>query len=70
VIAPAGVPDEILLKLNGSINRALQSDSFKQKFAIVGDEPAGGTPAHFARTIASDSEKWGEVVRRAGVKLE
>ena len=43
---------------------------FKDHFAAIGDEPAGGTPEEFAALIASDSEKWGEVIKRAGIKFE
>jgi tripartite-type tricarboxylate transporter receptor subunit TctC len=70
VIAPAGVPRPIVDKLNAAINKALKSDSFKEKFAKIGDEPAGGTPEDFAATIKADSAKWSEVVRRSGARLE
>ena len=70
VIAPAGVPQPIVDKLNAAINKALQSEAFKEKFAKTGDEPGGGTPEEFAATIKADSAKWADVVKRAGVKLE
>jgi tripartite-type tricarboxylate transporter receptor subunit TctC len=70
VIAPAGVPRPIVDKLNAAINRAIQSATFKEHFASTGDEPAGGTPEEFAALIASDSAKWGEVIKRAGIKFE
>ncbi len=70
VIAPAGLPRPIVDKLNAAINKAIQSPAFKDRFAAIGDEPAGGTPEDFAATIASDSKKWGEVIKRAGIKLE
>jgi tripartite-type tricarboxylate transporter receptor subunit TctC len=70
VIAPAGVPRPIVDKLNAAINRALASDSFKEKFVKIGDEPAGGTPEEFVETIRTDSAKWSDVVRRSGAKLE
>ena len=70
VIAPAGVPRPIVDKLNAAINRAIQSPAFKEHFAAIGDEPAGGTPEEFAALIASDSAKWGEVIKRAGIKFE
>jgi tripartite-type tricarboxylate transporter receptor subunit TctC len=46
------------------------SEAFKEKFAKTGDEPAGGTPEEFAETIKTDSAKWADVIKRAGVKLE
>ena len=70
VIAPAGVPKPIIVKLNAAINKALTSEAFKEKFAKIGDEPAGGTPEEFAATIKADSAKWEEVVRRSGARLE
>jgi tripartite-type tricarboxylate transporter receptor subunit TctC len=70
VIAPAGVPRPIVDKLNAAINRAIHSAAFKEHFSSIGDEPAGGTPEEFAALIASDSQKWGEVIRRAGIKFE
>ena len=70
VIAPAGVPRPIVDKLNAAINKAILSPAFKEHFAAIGDEPAGGTPEEFAALIASDSAKWGEVIKRAGIKFE
>jgi tripartite-type tricarboxylate transporter receptor subunit TctC len=70
VIAPAGLPRPIVDKLNAAINRAIASTAFKERFAMIGDEPAGGTPEEFAELIKKDSAKWAEVVRRAGVTLE
>jgi tripartite-type tricarboxylate transporter receptor subunit TctC len=70
VIAPADVPKPILDKLNAAMNKVIQSAAFKARFATIGDEPAGGTPEEFAAVIASDSKKWGEVIKRAGIKFE
>ncbi|HTE75225.1 MAG TPA: tripartite tricarboxylate transporter substrate binding protein [Xanthobacteraceae bacterium] len=70
VIAPAGVPRPIVEQLNGAINRALRSQGMRQFYLNVGDEPAGGTPEEFAALIAADANKWGEVIKRAGIRLE
>ena len=70
VIGPAGIPRPIVDKLNAAINRAIQSPTFKERFAVIGDEPAGGTPEEFAETIAKDSAKWEEVVQRSGARLD
>ncbi|TMJ83757.1 MAG: tripartite tricarboxylate transporter substrate binding protein [Alphaproteobacteria bacterium] len=70
VIAPAGVPRPIIDKLNAVINKAIRSPTFRERFAAIGDEPAGGTPEEFAELIRADSEKWGEVVRRSGARLD
>lgn len=70
VVAPAGLPRPILDKLNAAINRAIQSPAFAKWNAAVGNEPGGGSPEQFGALIASDSEKWGEVIKRAGIRLE
>jgi tripartite-type tricarboxylate transporter receptor subunit TctC len=70
VIGPAGMPRPIVDRLNAAINRAISSDSFKEKFAKIGDEPGGGTPEDFAAIIKSDSAKWADVIKRSGAKLD
>ncbi len=70
VVAPAGLPRPILDKLNAASNRAIRSPAFAKWNAETGNEPGGGTPAEFAALIASDSQKWGDVIERAGIKLE
>jgi tripartite-type tricarboxylate transporter receptor subunit TctC len=70
VIAPAGVPRPIIDKLNAGINKAIASQIFRDRFAEIGDEPAGGTPEEFAELIQKDSTKWAEVVRRSGARLD
>jgi tripartite-type tricarboxylate transporter receptor subunit TctC len=70
VIGPAGMPRPIVDQLNAAINRALGAPAMRQFYATIGDEPAGGTPEEFAALIAADSQKWGEVIKRAGIRLE
>ena len=70
VIAPAGVPRPIVDKLNTAINKAMKSQAFLTKFETTGDEPGGGTPEDFAALIKTDSTKWGELIKRAGITLE
>ncbi len=70
VIGPAGIPRPIVDKLNAAINRAINTPSFQERFALIGDEPAGGTPEEFAEVIRSDSAKWRDVVQRSGARLD
>ena len=53
-----------------AINRAIAGKVFQTRFKAIGDEPAGGTPEEFAATIAKDSAKWGDVVKRAGIHFD
>jgi tripartite-type tricarboxylate transporter receptor subunit TctC len=70
VIAPAGVPRPIIDRLNAGINKAIVTQTFRDRFASIGDEPAGGSPEEFAAVIRTDSAKWGDVIRRAGARLD
>jgi tripartite-type tricarboxylate transporter receptor subunit TctC len=70
IIAPVGLPPAILGKLNAAVNEAIRSPLFIERFAFIGDEPAGGTPEQFAETIRIDSARWGEVVRRSGARID
>jgi tripartite-type tricarboxylate transporter receptor subunit TctC len=70
VIAPAGLPRPILDRLNAAVNAAIRSPTFRERFAMIGDEPAGGTPEEFGKLIRKDSAKWAEVVKRSGAKID
>jgi tripartite-type tricarboxylate transporter receptor subunit TctC len=70
VVGPAGLPKPIIDKLNAASNKAIQSDMFKSRIEQIGDDVAGGTPDEFAAFIASESKKWGEVIERAGIRIE
>jgi len=70
LVGPAGLPKDIVDKLNAAVNRAIRSEGFKTRFAAIGDEAAGGTPQDLADTIAKDSAKWKGVVERSGAKLD
>jgi tripartite-type tricarboxylate transporter receptor subunit TctC len=70
VIAPAGLPPAVLAKLNAAVNEAIRSPIFINRFALIGDEPAGGTPVDFAETIRRDSARWAEVIRRSGARID
>ncbi|MGA8079509.1 MAG: tripartite tricarboxylate transporter substrate-binding protein, partial [Xanthobacteraceae bacterium] len=60
----------IVDKLNAAVNAAIRSPAMTAFYARIGDEAAGGTPDEFAALIASDSKKWGDVIQRAGIKME
>ncbi len=70
VIAPAGLPQPLIDKLNAAVNEAIRSPIFTERFALIGDEPAGGTPQDFADTIRRDSARWADVVKRSGAKID
>jgi tripartite-type tricarboxylate transporter receptor subunit TctC len=68
--APRNTPAEIVDRLNKEINAALADPKMKARFADIGGEPLQGAPAAFGSLIAAETEKWGKVVRAAGLKPE
>lgn len=68
LLAPAGTPKAIVDLLNKQVNQILDTPDMKQAMNAQGAEPIGGTPEAFATTIARDYEKWGAVVKAAGVQ--
>ena len=68
--APSNTPVEIVDKLNKQINAAIADPGMKARFAAIGGEPLGGSPAEFGKLISEETEKWGRVVRAAGIKPE
>lgn len=70
VFAPAGTPKEIVNRLNAEIRRILAMPETRQKLLDTGSEPADATPAEFAAFVKADTEKWAQVVKASGVKVE
>jgi len=68
--APKNTPTEIVDRLNKAINAAIADPGLKAKLAAIGGEPMPGTPADFGRLIVEETDKWGKVVRAAGLKPE
>jgi tripartite-type tricarboxylate transporter receptor subunit TctC len=68
--APKGTPAEIVDKLNREINAALVDPKMKTRLADLGGTVLPGSPADFGKLIAEEVEKWGKVVKFAGLKAE
>jgi tripartite-type tricarboxylate transporter receptor subunit TctC len=67
---PKAAPAEIIDKLNNQINAALADPVMKARLAELGGTALGGSPADFERFIADETEKWGKVVKLAGLRAE
>jgi tripartite-type tricarboxylate transporter receptor subunit TctC len=68
--APKRTPVETIEKLNSVINAGLADPKLKARLADLGGTPLLGSPADFRKLIADETEKWGKVVRSAGIKVE
>jgi tripartite-type tricarboxylate transporter receptor subunit TctC len=70
ICAPKNTPPEIIDKLNEEINAALADPKFRARLAEFGGTPLALSPADFRKLIADETEKWGKVIRAAGIKAE
>jgi tripartite-type tricarboxylate transporter receptor subunit TctC len=68
--APKGTPAKIVDILNKEVNAGLGDPTIKDKLADLGGLPMPMTPADFGKFIADETEKWGKVIRAAGIKPE
>ncbi|MEK8048720.1 tripartite tricarboxylate transporter substrate binding protein [Ideonella sp. DXS22W] len=70
LIAPAGLPRDIVVALNRALVDGLKQPDVAERFAQIGAEPTPGTPEQFAQTIADENVRWGKVIRDARITPE
>jgi tripartite-type tricarboxylate transporter receptor subunit TctC len=70
VLAPAGTPKNVVTRLNTELVKIMHSPELKEKLAATGTEPLTSTPEEFAAYIQREIAKWGDVIRKAGVKAD
>jgi tripartite-type tricarboxylate transporter receptor subunit TctC len=68
--APKATPGEIVDKLNKEVNAALADPKMKARLAELGATALPGSSADFGKFIADETEKWGKVIKSAGIKAE
>ena len=70
VFVPAGTPAPVIERLNRDINALLNEPEASASLVKLGFTPVGGTPEQFRKLVADGIEKWGRLVREAGIKVE
>jgi tripartite-type tricarboxylate transporter receptor subunit TctC len=70
VLAPAGTPKPVVSRLNAALVRIMHTPEMKERLATMATDPVTNTPEEFADYIKREIVKWGEVVRRAGLKAD
>ncbi|MGZ5176366.1 MAG: tripartite tricarboxylate transporter substrate-binding protein, partial [Burkholderiales bacterium] len=70
LLAPAGVPKDIIDRLNAETLKLLNQTDVKQRLMSEGADPAPTTPEQFALFIKNEIVKWASLVKLTGVKLE
>jgi tripartite-type tricarboxylate transporter receptor subunit TctC len=69
VVAPAGTPREIIVKINTVINDFLKSEQGRNDLDSLDMQPSGGTPEDLRDFIAGEVAKWGPVIKAAGIAM-
>ena len=70
LMAPAKTPPEIIARLNKDMRTILGDADVKARFATMGVDAIGTSPAELAAIMQADQEKWTRVIRQANIKLE
>jgi len=67
LFVPRGTPSATVAKISADARRALLEKASHERFSALGVDPVGGTPAEFKSLMARESQKWGKVVKAAGI---
>jgi tripartite-type tricarboxylate transporter receptor subunit TctC len=70
LLGPGGIPTDVLAKLSHDFVAALNTDAVKERLGQLGALPIGSTPQQFDARIHADHDKWGPIIKAAGMKAE
>ncbi|WP_026640953.1 Bug family tripartite tricarboxylate transporter substrate binding protein [Bordetella petrii] len=70
LLAPAGTPADIVKQANADMVRVLRDPEAAKSMLAAGAEPKPGTPAEFGAFLQAEIDKWGKVIKEAGIKVE
>ncbi len=70
IYAPAGLPQEMVAKLNAAFNEALRAPEIRERLTTQGWTVTGGTPEQFAAHTQAELERWARVVKSANVRID
>ena len=68
--APAGTPRAVIERLNLAANEAIQSAAVQERLTVLGVRPQGSTPEQLQALLASEINRWREVIRAAKIELQ
>jgi tripartite-type tricarboxylate transporter receptor subunit TctC len=70
VLGPAKMPPDLVKKLSHDFVAALKAQSVKDRLGPLSATPIGSSPEEFAAKIRADYDKWGPIIKAAGMKIE
>lgn len=69
LVAPTGTPRDIVARINNESIRCMQVPEVRKRLIDLGYDPVGGSPQDYDRVIRTEMEKWGKLIREAGIKV-
>jgi len=70
LVGPAGVPRDIVMKIQTDVSKVLHSPELREKLVSLGVEPVGSTPEQLTRAIRTDYDRYGKIIRKLGIKAD
>ena len=70
MFAPAGVPADMIAKLNSEINKALQTAEVRDRMVTLGTNVEGGSPKVLSDLLASELPRWAKLIKERGIKMQ
>lgn len=69
LFAPAGVPRDVVMRLNRSVNESLKSEELRAAIRRIGFEPHEGSPEDFSKLLADEMKVWAPIVQKTGFQM-
>ena len=70
ILAPAGTPRPIITRLNAEFVKIMRTPDVRERLATMATDPLTSTPEEFGAYIQAEIAKWGDVVRKAGLRAD
>jgi tripartite-type tricarboxylate transporter receptor subunit TctC len=70
LLAPAGTPEPLVRRINADVAEVLRDKDLLEKFGAAGADPYATSPEQFSRILLEDIQKWAQVVKASGAKLD
>lgn len=70
IVEPAGVPADLRRRVGADIGRIVKAPDLAARMQQLGMEPVGSTPEQYAALIDAEIDKWAQVVKTAGIRIE